>query len=261
MLPGLVNGPQTPPSELWGSADYDRLAQRFADVHDEVVRRLEPRPGVRWLDVATGTGAVALRAARVGAQVTGIDIAPGLLAQARASAGALAIRFDEGDAERLPYPDGDFDVVSSVFGAMFAPDHAAVARELARVCRPGGRLGLASWRPSAELTALYRGFGLDPPEGPQPFEWGREEYVDELLGEAFELEHERRTWLLEVEDGEAVWELWSNAAPPFRAMVESLDPGERERFHEAYVAYCERYGTGARVAVPREYLLVLGRRR
>src|SRR5919198_97194 len=127
MLPGLVTGTQTA-SELWGSADYDRLARRFADVHDEVVRRLEPGPGVRWLDVATGTGGVAIRAARGGADVVGMDIAPRLLEQGRTTADGLPIRFDEGDAERLPYSDASFDVVSSVFGAIFADDHAAVAR-------------------------------------------------------------------------------------------------------------------------------------
>ena len=261
MLPGLVNGPQTAPGELWGSADYDRLARTYADVHDEVVRRLQAAPGLRWLDVATGTGAVAILAARAGADVTGIDIAPRLLAQARAKAGELPIRFDEGDAERLPYPDASFDVVSSVFGAIFAPDHLAVASEVARVCRPAGRLGLATWQPNPELAELYSGFGLDPPEGVQPFDWGREDYVDAVLGDAFELEYERRVWLLETEDGEAYWELWSTAAPPFRAMVQSMAPAERERFHDAYVGYCERYRTGGGVAVPREYLLVLGRRR
>jgi SAM-dependent methyltransferase len=247
---------------MWGSADYDRMARRFVDVHDDLVRRLEPGPGVRWLDVATGTGEVALRAARAGANVTGVDIAPRLLAQARAKAGELPIRFDEGDAERLPYEDAAFDVVSSVFGAMFAADHEAVARELARVCRRGGRLGLAAWVPNPELAELYGRFGLDAPEGPQPFDWGREDYVDSLLGADFELEHERRTWFLTEESGEAVWELWSTAAPPFRAMLRGLDPDTLERFHEAYVEYCEDYRTpGAGVAVPRGYLLVLGRRR
>jgi SAM-dependent methyltransferase len=247
---------------MWGSADYDRMARRFADVHDDVVRRLEPGPGLRWLDVATGTGEVALRAARAGADVTGVDIAPRLLEQARAKADGLQIRFDEGDAELLPYEDAAFDVVSSVFGAMFAGDHHAVARELARVCRRGGRLGFAAWVPNPELAELYGRFGLGPPEGRQPFDWGREEYVDALLGADFELEHERRTWVLTEESGEAVWELWSTAAPPFRAMLRDLDPDTLQRFHEVYVEYCERYRRpGAGVAVPRGYLLVLGRRR
>ncbi|HEX6700757.1 MAG TPA: methyltransferase domain-containing protein [Gaiellaceae bacterium] len=248
-------------SELWGSTDYDRLGLRLAGVHDEVVRALEPRAGVRWLDVATGTGEVAIRAARAGADVTGIDIAPRMLERARAKAGDLRIRFDEGDAERLPYGDASFDVVSSVFGSMFAPDHDAVARELARVSRPQARLGFTAWEPNPKLAALYGAFGLDLPEGRKPFEWGREEYVAGLLSGDFELELDHRTWFLVEPDGEAVWELWSSAAPPFRSLLERLAPADLERFHEAYVAYCERYRDGDAVAVPRAYLLVLGRRR
>src|SRR5205085_8035119 len=125
---------------------------------DELVGRLQPGPGVRWLDVATGTGGVAIRAARAGADVTGVDIAPRLLEQARAKADGLPIRFDEGDVQRLPYADASFDVVSSVFGAIFAPDHEAVARELARACAPNGRLGLTAWVPNVELTELFRRF-------------------------------------------------------------------------------------------------------
>jgi SAM-dependent methyltransferase len=247
--------------EMWGSADYDRLAARLAAVHDEIVARLEPGPGVGWLDVATGTGRVAIRAARAGADVTGLDISPRLLAQARAQADGLPIRYDEGDAEQLPYEDASFDVVSSVVGTMFAPDHEAVARELARVCRSGGRLGLVSWTPNAELAEVYGRFGLDPPEGRRPFEWGRDEYVRALLGDSFELETSEGTWYMEAGSGEEVWEIWSTAAPPFRAMVGTLAPAEREGFHEAYVEYCERYRTEDGVAVPRRYLLVLGRRR
>ena len=245
---------------MWGSADYDRVALRFAGVHDELVQRLEAAPGVRWLDVATGTGRLAIRAARAGADVTGLDIAPRLLEQARANADGLAIRFDEGDAEHLPYGDASFDVVSSAYGAIFAPDHEAVARELGRVCRPGGRLGLTAWEPSAEIAELYARFGIHPAEGPQPFEWGREEHVRRLLGRDFSLEIEQRTWILEAADGEAFWELWSTGAPPFKAMLAEL--GNRlDEFHAAYVEYGERYRTGDTVSVPRTYLLVLGRRR
>jgi SAM-dependent methyltransferase len=259
----MLRAAVTSAAEMWGSAEYDRIAVRFAGVHDELVRRLEPGPGVRWLDVATGTGRVAIRAARAGADVVGLDIAPRLLEQARAAAEGLPVRFEEGDAERLPYEDGSFDVVSSAFGAIFAPDQEAVARELARVCRAAGRIGLTTWVPSAEIAELYGRFGLDPPEGPQPFDWGREEHLDRLLGPSFDLDLDRGTWLLEVPDGEAAWELWSNAAPPFRAMLSELEPERRERFHDAYVEYCERFQAddGGGLAIPREYLLVLGRRR
>src|SRR5919199_6307091 len=106
------------------------MAERFAPIHDELVARLSPARGERWLDLGTGTGEVALRAARAGAFVTALDIAPKLLAEARgkAVAAGLQIRFDEGDAQALPYADASFDVVSSSFGVVFPPDQEAVAR-------------------------------------------------------------------------------------------------------------------------------------
>jgi hypothetical protein len=235
------------------------MAERFAPVHDRLVLRLAPSAGVTWLDVATGTGAVALRAALAGATVTGLDIAPGLLEVAEAKAGDLPVRFEVGDAEALPYEDGSFEVVSSSFGAIFAPDHSAVAAELARVCR--GRLGLTTWVPSPELAGLLSRFDIEPPEGHARFEWGKREYVEGLLGDAFDLEIEEGTWILEGADGEELWELWSQAAPPFKVMVESLEEARRDEFHRAYVEYCEGYRDGDRVAVPRPYLFVFGERR
>ena len=233
------------------------MAQRFAPMHDRLVERLRPQPDERWLDVATGTGAVAVRAAVAGAQVTGVDIAPGMLEAARAK--APEIEFDLGDAEALPYEDGSFEVVSSCLGFIFAPDHRATAEELARVCT--GRLGFTAWEPHPELSALYDAFDLAAPEGRHPFEWGKVEHVEELLGPSFELEFERDVWILEGRDGEELWELWSRSAPPFRAMVAGLDDSRRGEFRDAYIAFCERYREGDRVRVPRRYLLVLGAKR
>lgn len=247
-------------AELWGSAEYERIAERFAPIHDAIVARLEPGPGVRWLDVATGTGEVALRAARGGADVVGIDIAPAMIEAARAKPGADKILFEIGDAQALPYEDASFDVVSSVFGVIFAPDHRQTAAELARVGR--GPLGLAVWRPDPEMAELYRRFGLETPEGREPFKWGREEYVEELLGDSYDLTIEPGTWLIEGASGEEVWQFWSQSAPPCKALLATLDEPQREEFHNAYVEHCERFrGEGGGVAVPRQYLLVLGTRR
>src|SRR5439155_3047742 len=99
-------------AEIWGSADYERLSERFAPVHAQVVALLDPAPGTRWLDVTTGTGAVALLAARAGADVVGVDIAPRMIELARAKAETLPVQFEVGDAEALPYPDAEFDAVS-----------------------------------------------------------------------------------------------------------------------------------------------------
>jgi SAM-dependent methyltransferase len=209
------------------------------------------------LDVATGTGEVAIRAAAAGAHVTGSDIAPRMLELARAK--APEIEFELGDVQELRYDDAAFEVVSSCFGFIFAPDHEATARELTRVC--ADRLGFTSWEPSPELGELYRNFGLDTPEGRLPFEWGKRRHVKELLGTAFSLEIEADDWILEGASGEELWELWSRSAPPFKARVEELDPPRRGDFRAAYVDYCERYREGDRVRVPRNYLLVVARRR
>jgi SAM-dependent methyltransferase len=220
---------------------------------------LSIRPGERVLDVATGTGEVAARAARHGADVTAIDLAPGMLAVARQTHGAAGIQFDLGDAQALPYDDGAFDVVTSTFGMIFAPDHDAVARELARVCRD--RIGLTVWKPNPALGELYERFGLSTPEGRMPFRWGSDGYAQERLGDAFDLVVEERTWFLDEPDGAAHWEFWSSSAPPFKAMVAGLDEAARNEFRDAFVAYCEQFRENGRVRVPREYLLILGRKR
>ena len=143
--------PRVSGAEVWSGASYERIAETFAPIHDRVVETLALEPGAPVLDVACGTGGVALRAARVGADVTGIDISADQVAKARraAAAGDLAVRFDEGDCQELPYADAEFDAVASVFGAIFAPDHRRTAAELARVCRPGGRLALTAWQKDA----------------------------------------------------------------------------------------------------------------
>jgi SAM-dependent methyltransferase len=233
------------------------MAQRFAPVHDQLVEGLRPRRGERWLDVATGTGGVAVRAAAAGARVTGVDIAPGMLEGARAK--APEIDFELGDCQELPYEDESFDVVSSSFGCIFAPDHQATARELARVC--AGRLGLTVWEPHPELRRLYDDFELEAPEGRHPFEWGKREHLEELLAPSFELEVEHDVWVLDGEDGVELFDFWSRTAPPFRAMVADLGEGRLLEFREAYIEFCERYRDGDRVRVPRPYLLVLGTKR
>jgi SAM-dependent methyltransferase len=247
---------------MWGGAEYEQIARRFASIHDGLVSRLAPREKEDWLDVATGTGEVALRAARGGAQVTGFDLSPGLLAQARAKAEeeGLEIGWELGTAEDLPYEDGSFDVVSSCFGIIFAPDHEAVARELARVCRPTGRLGLCNWRPNEGLHAIYSQFAPDEPEQ-DPEGWGREEHIEALLGGAFELEIEEREWRLEGESPQAVWELMSVGAPPVKALLDSLEPEARDQFQQAMLEYWGGFRTDGGVSEPRRYLLVFGTRR
>ena len=251
-------------SEVWGTGTYERLSARFAPVQDQLVDLLRIAKGDRVLDLATGTGEVALRAARAGGIVTGIDVAEPMLAKARERAveEGIEITFDLGDVEYLPYEDGCFDVVASNFGVVFAPDHANVASELARISCPGGRLGFTAWKPNPKLGELYRRFTEDPIEGREVYEWGREDHVENMLGDDFELEYEDGTLWLEAESGEEIWELFSQSAPPVIALVKQLHGEKREAFHAAFVELYESYRTkDGGVRAPRRYLLVLGRRK
>lgn len=251
-------------AEVWSSAPWERAAPLLAPLHDHLVSALGPRPGERWLDVGTGTGAVALRAARAGAAVTGIDLAPGLVTTARrlAAADGLQARFDVGDAEDLPYEDGSFDVLSSAVGAIFAPDHRATAAELARVVRPAGRLGLAAWRPGTGFFSVTRPYRppLEPGQG-DPDDWGREEYAAELLGEHFELRFEEGDNRFAGASGEELWTLLAASAGPFKATLDQLDAPGRAEFHDGFVDLLERHREDGGVSLPGLYLLVLGTRR
>jgi SAM-dependent methyltransferase len=251
-------------SEVWSAGTYERFAARLAPVQDQLVNLLRIGKGDRVLDLATGTGEVALRAARNGAIVTGIDIAEPMLAKARSTAeeAGAEITFDLGNVEHLPYEDGCFDVLVSNFGVVFAPDHANVAAELARVACPGARLGFTAWKPNPKLGELYRRFTEAPIEGREAYEWGREDHVEDMLGDDFELEYEDGTLWLEADSGEEIWTLFSESAPPVIALIAQLDAAGREEFHRAFVQLYESYRTKDRgVRAPRRYLLVLGRRK
>jgi SAM-dependent methyltransferase len=241
----------------------DRLASLLSPAEEELVSRLAPAAGRRWLDLGAGSGPVALRAARAGAEVTALDSDAPMLQRARedAEAAGLELRVDVGSVEYLPYDDGAFDVVSSNFGFIFAEDHANVAAELARVARHGAHLGFTAWKPSPQLSELYRRFTDEPLEGRESAEWGREDHVEDMLGEDFELEFTDGTLWIDADSGEELWELFSIAAPPLRALLAKLDGARAESFHAAFVELYERYREGDRIRAPRRYLLSLGTRR
>jgi SAM-dependent methyltransferase len=256
-------------SFVWGNGQFENVSGNIADVHDAVVDALAPQPGERWLDVACGTGAVAERAARAGATVTGIDFAPALIETAKRLAGekGLEIDYRVGDAENLAgVEDASFDVVSSTFGVMFAPDHGAVAGELRRVVRPGGRLGLTVWTPEGGIGAMFTmmaPFQPPPPEGAgAPLDWGRPEHVEELLGGAFDLRIDERTSTFSIGSGEEYWQLFSENFGPVKTAAESLDAERREVLRRTWVDFFESgYRSNGPVVHPREYLLVVGTRR
>lgn len=169
----------------WSAGDFGLIAKGYERGATEFVDRLGLKPGIKVLDVACGTGNLALPAARAGAEVTGVDIAENLLQQARARAESerLEINFDEGDAEKLPYPSASFDAVISMFGVMFAPRPDLATTELLRVCRPGGTIALANWTPEGFIEQMFRMIaGYVPPANvPSPLQWGDEAKVRERL--------------------------------------------------------------------------------
>ena len=171
---------------MWMAGDFGVIAKLNSLSAEELVKRLALPANTRVLDVATGTGNLAIPLAQSGAVVTGVDIAPNLLAQARERAGAegLTVQFDEGDAEQMPYEDGAFDAVVTMFGAMFAPQPEMVAAELARVLKPGGMLAMANWNPESFTGKMFR-IGskyVPPPHGlAAPVMWGDEVTVRERL--------------------------------------------------------------------------------
>jgi SAM-dependent methyltransferase len=186
----------------WMSGDFDKIAQIIAAGGAQFIERLQLRPGARLLDVACGTGNLSFPAARAGAQVTGIDIAPNLLqtARNRARSEGVNIRFDEGDAEALPYAAATFDEVVSMFGVMFAPQPQLIAWEMARVCRFGGRLAMANWTATGFIGQLFKVTGqhVPPPPMPSPLWWGDEEMVQTRLQSSFtNLQCTRRDLIME----------------------------------------------------------------
>ncbi len=171
----------------WVAGNFDRIAQYMVPGAVEFIDRLGLRAGERVLDVACGSGNLALPAAKAGAVVTGVDIAPNLVAGARqrAAAEGLDIRFDEGNAEGLPYASGSFDTVVTMFGAMFAPRPERAAAELIRVTRPGGRIAMANWTPDGHISRMFRATAafLPPPtDAPSPLLWGDPARIAERFG-------------------------------------------------------------------------------
>ena len=252
---------------IWGSGTFERIAAGASASHDALIDALPLEPGTRMLDVATGTGALALRAAAQGARVTGVDIAPALLDCARSAAAdaKLEVEFRVGDAERLPFASCEFDVVASAQGAVFAADRTAVARELARVCRPGGTVALSC--PMArgfpfELARMLSTFRLGS-RGAwlAPFAWGSRGEVERLLGHAFDLRFDELDAPFRARTPDGGWTVYSESFGPLNDVFRSLDNAPRSELRRRVIELLGRYATPSGVAAPRPLLLVVGRRR
>lgn len=253
----------------WAAGDYDTIAQPLWPAGARVVEATGVGTGDVVLDVACGTGNAAVQAATAGADVIGLDLTPELFdrARIRASAAGVEVEWREGDAESLPFDDGRFDVVLSTFGAMFAPRHAVVAGEMARVLAPGGRLGLCSWTPEGGVGDFFRTVGQHlpppPPFAQPPLLWGTEDHVRTLFaGTGITLEFSREDVEFRFASVEEEIEHFEVRFGPLVRARELLEPqGRWQALHDDLVAQVERHlqpdGTTRSTG---EYLLVVGHR-
>jgi ubiquinone/menaquinone biosynthesis C-methylase UbiE len=253
---------------IWMAGDYDRFSRFMERSVRAFHKRLNIEPGNKVLDVGCGSGQLALVAAREGAEVTGVDIASNSIAKARvrAKAEGLRVRFEEGDAEQLPFADCSFDVVASLIGAMFAPRPEKVAGELLRVCAPGGTIGMANWTPSGFIGQMFRAISqfLAPNGMPSPVLWGEESVVRERLGAGLrELKMARRHYVFDYPFGAAeVVDFFAHHYGPLKTAFESLQGKAAESLRQALVQLWSQHNKGDEglTIVDAEYLEVIGTR-
>lgn len=253
----------------WAAGDFSIIGVTLQIVGETLCEAVDLQAGERVLDVACGNGNATLAAARRWGRVTGVDFVRSLLEKAdlRAHAEGLTVDLREGDAEALPCVDGAFDVVLSTFGAMFAVDHARTAAELLRVCRSGGRIGLASWTPEGFIGDLFRlvaRYVPPPPGPPSPLLWGTREHVEELFGdEVVSVEAAKRSFVFRYESpAHFVHVFRSFYGPTFRAF-ETLDEPSRASLAAEMEDLLRKHdrSRGKALAVPAEYLEVVAVRR
>jgi SAM-dependent methyltransferase len=253
----------------WIAGDFGEIARFYTKDAENFINRLNLKPGMKVLDVACGTGNLALPAARAGADVTGVDIAPNLVEQARENANreGLNVQFDEGDAEALPYADASFDVVVTMFGAMFAPRPELVAAELKRVCRPGGVIAMANWTPSGFLGQMFKIIAghVTPPAGmPSPMMWGVEENVRARLGEGIsgmETTLQKVHWVFPFSPAEVVEHFRTYYGPTqkaFGTLDESKQAALRKDLEQLWSKHNQ--ATDGTTVVDAEYVQVIATR-
>jgi SAM-dependent methyltransferase len=248
----------------WSAGDYRPLGAKMLPASELLCDAAGVRGGLRVLDVATGTGNAALAAARRGCDAVGLDFARTQIeaARARAAAEGLDVQFVEGDAESLPFADASFDAVLSVFGAMFAPDQHRVARELLRVCRPGGTIAMANWTPAlAEFFGIVANYA-PPPDGiDPPLLWGTRERLEELFaGGVSELRAEPRSITEHYASPAAFADFYCTTFGPIVAVLEGLDDAAAASLRSDLTELGELHRAEDGVAASFEYLEVVAQK-
>jgi ubiquinone/menaquinone biosynthesis C-methylase UbiE len=250
---------------MWDAGNFAAIAERISEASELVLDRAGVEPGMDVLDVACGTGNASIPAARAGARVTGLDFAPGLLeiARERAADAMVEIDFIEGDAQDMPFEDASFDRVVSIFGHMFAPDHARTAAEMKRVLRPGGLIALGAWTPDGSMGRISRAVAElvpPPPDAQPPLLWGTEQHVGELLGEGAAMSFERHEILWTDDSVESYARFMLDAFGPLLNAREQLAEraGELEAAYTAYL-HGENQADDGTLRFAGEYLLAVVR--
>lgn len=273
--PAAAAGPdyaaiKTRQQATWASGDYAVVGTTLQIVGEQLCEAMDLRAGARVLDVAAGNGNATLAAAHRWAEVVSTDYVPALLERARARAQAerlQGIEFREADAEALPFGDAAFDAVLSTFGCMFAPNPRRVAAELLRVCKPGGRIGLANWTPQGFIGQLFKTIGqhVPPPAGiDSPALWGTRARIDELFDAGTSaIAAEPRHFVFRYRSALHWLEVFKATYGPVLKAFAALDPAGQQALSEAIVQLIERFDRagGGSMVVPGEYLeIVLTRR-
>ena len=249
----------------WSAGDYAVIGTTLQIVGETLCEALDLRAGERVLDVAAGNGNATLAAARRWCDVVSTDYVGALLerGKARASAEGLAVRFEEADAENLHFADASFDVVLSTFGVMFTPNQEKAAGEMARVCRPGGKIGLANWTPTGFIGELFKVIGryIPPPAGVRPPSlWGTEECLRELFGERIaKLEAQRKNFVFRYRSPQHWLETFRTYYGPINKAFGAVGAAKEEALAADLIELVQKFNTttdGAMV-VPSEYLEVV----
>ena len=249
----------------WSSGDYAVVGTTLQIVGEELCEALDIRAGQKVLDVAAGNGNISLAAARRWCDVIATDYVPALLEKAgeRAAAERLQIEFREADAEALPFKDRSFDVVVSTFGVMFTPDHEKAATELMRVCKPGGKIGLANWTPDGFIGQLFKTIGkyLPPPAGVKsPALWGTSARINELFGsQASSIKVESRHFVFRYRSPQHWLDIFKTYYGPVLKTFAGLQPSAQAALTSDIIALIDRFnrsGDGSMV-VPSEYLEIV----
>jgi ubiquinone/menaquinone biosynthesis C-methylase UbiE len=245
---------------MWASGDFAVIGTTLQIVGETLCEAVDLRAGERVLDVAAGNGNATLAAARRFADVTSTDYVPALLdgGRRRAEAEGLAVRFETADAENLPYQDASFDVVLSTFGVMFAPDHQKSARELMRVCRPGGRIGLACWTPTGFLGDLFRTVAKHVPPVPgvqSPLLWGTDAHVRTLFEGAATVTNTPRHFAFRYKSAEHFVDVFRTFYGPVHKAFAGLDATGQAALETDLLAMLRKAdrGGGSGLVIPAEY--------